>query len=163
VPEHSSSHWCCSPRRPFTQGRCSTFMSRRRGHCRFGGLLPSSEVPLQGECAPRTIFVEYRSLPAGTYEIRGVLVGSGGHARGAYARRRHRHRRERTANRSGKRCGETAAAATQPPQPGSEAPGEAVERDLAQRHCVCPRTSRPVLAHAAVNAFISWRQKVCDS
>jgi hypothetical protein len=43
-------------------------------------LFGSSEVPLPGERAPRTIFVEFRSLPAGTYEIRGVRVGSGGHA-----------------------------------------------------------------------------------
>ena len=38
----------------------------------------SSEVPLEGDRAPRTVFVEYRSLPAGTYQIRGVLVGSHG-------------------------------------------------------------------------------------
>jgi len=38
----------------------------------------SSEVSLEGDRAPRTIFVEYKSLPAGRYEIRGVLVGSRG-------------------------------------------------------------------------------------
>jgi hypothetical protein len=40
----------------------------------------SSEVTLEGARAPRTIFVEYPSLPAGTYEVRGVLVGSRGQA-----------------------------------------------------------------------------------
>jgi hypothetical protein len=38
----------------------------------------SSEVALEGDRAPRTIFIEYKSLPPGRYEIRGVLVGSRG-------------------------------------------------------------------------------------
>jgi hypothetical protein len=38
----------------------------------------SSEVPLEGEQAPRTTLIEYRNLPPGTYEIHGVLVGSRG-------------------------------------------------------------------------------------
>jgi len=40
----------------------------------------SSQVPLEGDQAPRTIFVEYPSLPAGQYEVRGVVVGSHGEA-----------------------------------------------------------------------------------
>ena len=36
----------------------------------------SSEVGLEGDKAPRNTFVEYRNVPAGTYEIRGVLAGS---------------------------------------------------------------------------------------
>jgi hypothetical protein len=38
----------------------------------------SSEVQLEGDKAPRNIQIEYRDLPAGRYEIRGVLVGSRG-------------------------------------------------------------------------------------
>jgi hypothetical protein len=38
----------------------------------------SSHVTLEGDKAPRNTFVEYRNVPAGTYEIRGVLVGSDG-------------------------------------------------------------------------------------
>lgn len=34
----------------------------------------SSHVPLEGENAPGNIFLEYRNLPAGTYQVRGVLV-----------------------------------------------------------------------------------------
>lgn len=41
----------------------------------------SSEVPLEGDKAPRNIFVEYPGLPPGAYEIRGVLVGSDGKQR----------------------------------------------------------------------------------
>lgn len=41
----------------------------------------SSEVALEGDNAPRNIHVEYRNLPAGTYEIRGVLVGPRGKQR----------------------------------------------------------------------------------
>ena len=38
----------------------------------------SSQVMLEGDKAPRNTFVEYRNVPAGTYEIRGVLVGPDG-------------------------------------------------------------------------------------
>ena len=34
----------------------------------------SSQVALEGENSPRNIFLEYRNLPAGTYQVRGVLV-----------------------------------------------------------------------------------------
>lgn len=34
----------------------------------------SSEVALEGEKAPRNVMVEYRNLPSGVYEVRGVLV-----------------------------------------------------------------------------------------
>jgi hypothetical protein len=44
------------------------------------GFFRSSEVPLDGDRAPRSIFLEYRDLPPGSYEIRGVLVGSRGEA-----------------------------------------------------------------------------------
>lgn len=33
----------------------------------------SSEVSLEGDQAPRTVVVEFRSVPGGRYEIRGVL------------------------------------------------------------------------------------------
>lgn len=34
----------------------------------------SSEVALEGEKAPRNVILEYRNLPSGVYEVRGVLV-----------------------------------------------------------------------------------------
>jgi uncharacterized protein (DUF58 family) len=40
----------------------------------------SSEVALEGEKSPRNIVVEYRDLPAGAYEVRGVLVDVRGKA-----------------------------------------------------------------------------------
>jgi hypothetical protein len=36
----------------------------------------SSHVDLEGENAPGNIFLEYRNLPAGTYQVRGVLVNN---------------------------------------------------------------------------------------
>jgi hypothetical protein len=39
----------------------------------------SSEVQLDGESAPRTTLVQFRSLPTGEYSVRGVLKGQGGH------------------------------------------------------------------------------------
>jgi hypothetical protein len=36
----------------------------------------SSEVQLDGDKAPRTILMEFRDLPAGTYEVSAVLNGS---------------------------------------------------------------------------------------
>lgn len=41
----------------------------------------SSSVPLDGADAPHTFALEYRNLPPGTYEIRSVLLGSGGKQR----------------------------------------------------------------------------------
>jgi uncharacterized protein (DUF2141 family) len=38
----------------------------------------SSEVQLDGDKAPRTILMEFRDLPAGTYEVSAVLNGAGG-------------------------------------------------------------------------------------
>jgi hypothetical protein len=46
----------------------------------------SSMVELDGERAPRTSVFEYRSLPAGSYEVRGVLIGSDGEARATVRR-----------------------------------------------------------------------------
>ena len=34
----------------------------------------SSEIPLDGEHAPRTTIVEFRSLPGGTYRVTAVLI-----------------------------------------------------------------------------------------
>jgi hypothetical protein len=47
----------------------------RRG---LGAFFRSSEVALEGEKAPRNVIVEYRSLPSGIYEVRGVLVDARG-------------------------------------------------------------------------------------
>jgi hypothetical protein len=41
----------------------------------------SSEVQLDGERAPRTNSIEYRSLPPGQYEVRAVLLGADGRPR----------------------------------------------------------------------------------
>ena len=38
----------------------------------------SSEVPLEGENSPGNIFLEYRNLPEGMYQVRGVLLNSQG-------------------------------------------------------------------------------------
>lgn len=38
----------------------------------------SSEMPLDGEHAPRTTQFEFRSLPSGMYKVRAVLKGQGG-------------------------------------------------------------------------------------
>jgi hypothetical protein len=38
----------------------------------------SSQVALEGENSPRNIFLEYRNLPAGTYQVRGVLMNAQG-------------------------------------------------------------------------------------
>lgn len=37
----------------------------------------SSEMQLDGDRAPRTSTVEFRSLPPGTYEVRAMLLGQG--------------------------------------------------------------------------------------
>jgi hypothetical protein len=41
----------------------------------------SSEIQLEGERAPRTSLVEFRSIPSGNYEIRVTLRGSSGRER----------------------------------------------------------------------------------
>jgi hypothetical protein len=38
----------------------------------------SSEVPLDGDRAPRTTVFRFRSLPTGAYQVRAVLRGEGG-------------------------------------------------------------------------------------
>jgi hypothetical protein len=43
-----------------------------------GHFYRSSEIPLDGEHAPRTLMVEFRDLPAGRYDIRAVLKGQDG-------------------------------------------------------------------------------------
>jgi hypothetical protein len=45
----------------------------------------SSQIPLEGDKAPRTSQFEFRSLPPGVYEVRAMLIGAGGQQR-AYAR-----------------------------------------------------------------------------
>jgi len=42
----------------------------------------SSELPLDGDQAPRTNTFEFRSLPPGNYEVRATLVGASGRPRG---------------------------------------------------------------------------------
>jgi hypothetical protein len=41
----------------------------------------SSEIPLDGDHAPRTNTFEFRSLPPGTYEVKARLLGPSGQAR----------------------------------------------------------------------------------
>ncbi len=41
----------------------------------------SSEIQLDGDKAPRTNMFEFRSLPPGSYEVRAILIGSGGEER----------------------------------------------------------------------------------
>ena len=38
----------------------------------------SSEVPLDGDRAPRTSLLEFRGLPAGAYQVRAILKGVSG-------------------------------------------------------------------------------------
>lgn len=45
------------------------------------GFFRSSELPLEGEAAPRVVFLEYRAVPSGVYHISGVLLGAGGQER----------------------------------------------------------------------------------
>jgi hypothetical protein len=39
----------------------------------------SSELPLEGEQGPRTIFFEFRGVPSGEYQIRGLVGDAKGH------------------------------------------------------------------------------------
>jgi hypothetical protein len=41
----------------------------------------SSEIPLEGDRAPRTVTIEFRSVPGGEYEISGTLLDSTGRRR----------------------------------------------------------------------------------
>jgi hypothetical protein len=41
----------------------------------------SSEIPLNGDRAPRINIVEFRNLPRGAYEITATLIGPGGRER----------------------------------------------------------------------------------
>ena len=42
------------------------------------GFYRSSEIELDGDRAPRTTMIEFRSLPSGIYDVRAVLKGPGG-------------------------------------------------------------------------------------
>lgn len=44
-----------------------------------GSFYRSSEIQLDGEDAPRTTRLEFRSLPSGNYQVRAVLKGVDGH------------------------------------------------------------------------------------
>lgn len=44
-----------------------------------GDFYRSSQIPLEGTRAPRTVFVEFPSLPGGNYEVRGTLTDTTGH------------------------------------------------------------------------------------
>lgn len=39
----------------------------------------SSEVPLEGDQGPRTVFFEFRDVPSGDYQIRGIVGDAQGH------------------------------------------------------------------------------------
>src|SRR5206468_7575832 len=41
----------------------------------------SSEIPLNGDRAPRTTLYELRGVPSGIYEVKATLFGPGGHER----------------------------------------------------------------------------------
>jgi hypothetical protein len=42
----------------------------------------SSTIALEGDRAPKTTMIEFRSLPAGDYELTATLIGVDGHSRG---------------------------------------------------------------------------------
>jgi hypothetical protein len=42
----------------------------------------SSEIPLNGDQAPRTNMFVFRDLPQGMYEVKATLLGPGGESRG---------------------------------------------------------------------------------
>ena len=39
----------------------------------------SSELPLEGDQGPRTLFFEFRGVPSGNYQIRGIVGDARGH------------------------------------------------------------------------------------
>ena len=45
------------------------------------GFYRSSTISLEGDRAPRTAMVEFRTVPPGDYEVTAVLVGADGHRR----------------------------------------------------------------------------------
>ena len=45
------------------------------------GFYRSSEIPLEGDRAPQKTIVEFRSLPAGVYDVGATLLGPGGDKR----------------------------------------------------------------------------------
>ena len=51
-----------------------------------GGFYRSSEIQLDGEHSPKTIEVEFRSVPEGEYDILGVVKDGAGHQRFAARR-----------------------------------------------------------------------------
>jgi hypothetical protein len=52
-----------------------------------GDFYRSSVIPLEGDRAPRTVRLEFRSLPAGEYEVTAAVIGTDGQRR-ALARSR---------------------------------------------------------------------------
>jgi hypothetical protein len=48
-----------------------------------GAYYRSSQIPLDGSQAPRTISIEFRNVPGGDYDVRGTLIGSAGKPRAA--------------------------------------------------------------------------------
>jgi hypothetical protein len=46
-----------------------------------GGFFRSSEIPLDGDRAPKTIEVEFSSLPEGDYDVVGIVKDRAGHQR----------------------------------------------------------------------------------
>jgi hypothetical protein len=46
-----------------------------------GGFFRSSEIPLEGDRAPKTIELEFPSLPEGEYDVVGIVKDSAGHQR----------------------------------------------------------------------------------
>lgn len=47
-----------------------------------GDFYRSSQIQLDGDRAARTVFVEFRGVPSGEYQISGALLDSVGHRRG---------------------------------------------------------------------------------
>jgi hypothetical protein len=51
-----------------------------------GAFFRSSEIPLEGDRAPRTFELEFRNVPAGEYDIIGIVKDSTGRQRSAARR-----------------------------------------------------------------------------
>ena len=54
-----------------------------------GDFYRSSEIPLEGDRAPRVFIIEYPSLPGGEYQIKSALVNSMGRERAVVHRTAH--------------------------------------------------------------------------
>jgi hypothetical protein len=52
-----------------------------------GDYLRSSQIPLDGEDAPKHLTVEFRGLPHGEYVVQGSLIDSSGHQRATVGQR----------------------------------------------------------------------------